>query len=145
MLIQTLWFKNIPVYMSLWSFSCITQVCMLLWPTPHTANVPKVLMYFFISIFTFSSTNKKANHLHLMAKKDSEGNLLCSFVLLRVKDGLFIFKHCPQNISPFFFFHVLKIFWLCQLWIRSLTWLPASAFGLLKEKSHLVFYILLAS
>lgn len=100
---------------------------------------------FFKQSFTFSSTNKKGISFAFNGKKDSERNVLWSFVLLSAKDSLFLLKHCPQNVYPFFFFHVLKLFWLCQLGIRSLNWLPASAFGFLEEKSHLVFYILLVS
>lgn len=69
-LIQTLWFRNIPIYMSLCSFSFNAQVCRLLWLTPQdTEKVPKILTYIFKESFTFSSMNKKAYPLHLIAKK----------------------------------------------------------------------------
>lgn len=76
----------------------------------------------FVSI-TFSSTNKKPYPLHLTTKNIQTKIffVLFMFVLLSFlgQKAIYFSDHCPQKIYPFSFFHILKLFQLCQLGIRS--------------------------
>lgn len=70
-IIQTLWLRNIPVYMSLCSFSFIAQVCML--PVADTTRYSKCTKNphenFLSRVLLSVQQTKKAYPLHLMAKK----------------------------------------------------------------------------